>query len=176
MNFEQDYFYHDISIDLDNWDAKADAIGGNFKKAVTVGLDRGMDALVKNTRKKLMEYIGNYDLGGTNLEANIDIVRSGFDVMSITANDYVLYIEFGTGIVGENATHHPDENMFGWFQGHDINDHGYAGWVYIGRDNKKHWTAGQKSKPVLYHTLLYVKNYGVRTINTYVNKELKKYF
>lgn len=63
---------------------------------------------------------------------------------------YAVYVEFGTGVVGEGSPH-PDIRASGWV--YDINNHGEEGWVYFNeRDGKLHWTKGFKSRPFMYNT------------------------
>lgn len=61
---------------------------------------------------------------------------------------YAVYVEFGTGIVGQGNPHPAPE---GWK--YDINEHGEKGWVYYNeRDGKWHWTKGMASRPFMYNT------------------------
>lgn len=61
---------------------------------------------------------------------------------------YAKFVEFGTGIVGKNASH-PEPQ--GWQ--YDINDHGEKGWIYLNeRDGRLHWTQGFRSRPFMYNT------------------------
>lgn len=69
--------------------------------------------------------------------------------------DYGMFVEFGTGIVGANNSHHPAQNAFAWE--YDIHGHGNAGWWYPGDDGKPHWTKGQPSRPFLYETAQQLK-------------------
>lgn len=63
---------------------------------------------------------------------------------------YAVYVEFGTGIVGKRSPH---PNHTGW--DYDSKNHGDSGWWYFNhRDNQWHWTAGYKSRPFMYNTLV----------------------
>ena len=64
--------------------------------------------------------------------------------------EYGMFVEFGTGIVGEEGEKHPAHSAFDWE--HDVHEHGYSGWWYPGRDGKAHWTKGQESRPFMYET------------------------
>lgn len=64
---------------------------------------------------------------------------------------YAMYVEFGTGIMGELNDKHPMHSDVGWE--HDVNDHGFEGWVYKGADGKTHRTWGQPARPFLYETV-----------------------
>jgi HK97 gp10 family phage protein len=64
---------------------------------------------------------------------------------------YAIYVEFGTGIRGEEAQH-PMSGNIGW--AYDVNDHGESGWVYFNeRDGQYHWTDGMPSRPFMYDTV-----------------------
>lgn len=61
---------------------------------------------------------------------------------------YAVYVEYGTGVVG-NGTH--PQPATGWT--YDIHHHGNNGWIYwSGRDGMWHWTKGQVASPFMYNT------------------------
>lgn len=80
---------------------------------------------------------------------------------------YAVYVEFGTGIVGDKNPH-PQAKAHGW--AYDINDHGTAGWFYPVKDGPESnawnpngrkaagvslaWTRGMPARPFMYNTLL----------------------
>lgn len=64
---------------------------------------------------------------------------------------YAMYVEFGTGIRGSEASH-PLSGKTGWY--YDVNNHGEAGWVYYNEnDGSYHWTDGMPSRPFMYDTI-----------------------
>ena len=64
---------------------------------------------------------------------------------------YALYVEFGSGIRGQEAPH-PMAGVVGY--SYDVENHGEDGWVYFNdRDGKYHWTTGMPSRPFLYDTV-----------------------
>ncbi len=64
---------------------------------------------------------------------------------------YAVYVEFGTGIRGEEAQH-PMSGNIGWV--YDSNNHGESGWVYYNdKDGQYHWTDGMPSRPFMYDTV-----------------------
>lgn len=79
---------------------------------------------------------------------------------------YAVYVEFGTGIIGESNAH-PQAEVHGWE--YDINNHGEAGWFYPEKDGpesnawspdgrkaagvKMRWTKGMPARPFMYNTL-----------------------
>ncbi len=62
------------------------------------------------------------------------------------------FIEYGTGIVGENAPKNPMQPS-GW--DFDVNDHGEKGWHYGA--GYRRWTKGQVAKPFMYNTRMYME-------------------
>ncbi len=61
---------------------------------------------------------------------------------------YAVFVEFGTGIVGQTSPH-PDPKDWQY----DINKHGEDGWIYFNeRDGRWHWTKGVESRPFMYNT------------------------
>lgn len=79
---------------------------------------------------------------------------------------YAVFVEFGTGIVGESNPH-PIAGVQGWE--YDIHKHGEAGWFYPAKDGPEsnawhpdgrkaagvslRWTKGIPARPFMYNTL-----------------------
>lgn len=97
---------------------------------------------------------------------------------------YAFFVEFGTGIVGENKPHPglgtgeiKDFGVIGQngtvYTKYDTNDHGEKGWWYrpVGGTKSK-WTKGMPARPFMYNTGLFLedfaKKYGAETIANYV--------
>lgn len=77
--------------------------------------------------------------------------RCGF---VIAGAPYAIYVEYGTGIVGENDPHPEAEGKWDY----DVNQHGVKGWVYRNdRDGKLYWTRGFFSRPFMYNTLRWLE-------------------
>ena len=70
--------------------------------------------------------------------------------------EYGMFVEFGTGIVGENSEHHPATEAFGWQ--YDVNDHGEVGWLFPAEDGTYRRTRGQESRPFMYETALQLRD------------------
>lgn len=68
--------------------------------------------------------------------------------------EYGMFVEFGTGIVGEGAKH-PASGAFNWQ--YDINQHGEAGWHFPADDGKWPITKGQESRPFMYETAMQLR-------------------
>jgi hypothetical protein len=75
-------------------------------------------------------------------------VPDGASWLVITDCPWAAYVEFGTGIVGQESPH-PDTSIVGWK--YDVNQHGDMGWYYF-KDGEWHWTKGMPSRPFLYQT------------------------
>lgn len=69
--------------------------------------------------------------------------------------EYGMFVEFGTGIVGDNSQH-PRAGDFGWQ--YDINNHGEAGWHFPADDGSYPITKGQASRPFMYETALRLRD------------------
>lgn len=76
------------------------------------------------------------------------------------------FVEMGTGVVGKNNPN-PNDTYPGWV--YDVNEHGEAGWKYIGKDGKWHWTKGMPSRPFMYDTAQTLKS----EVADVVRKELE---
>jgi len=63
-----------------------------------------------------------------------------------TDNEKATYAENGTGIVGSR---HPNSSIKGWK--YDVNEHGEAGWNYMGSDGKMHHTKGMPAQKIYYY-------------------------
>lgn len=80
------------------------------------------------------------------------IVRVGDTYCTISNDsDHALYIEFGTGIVGAWSPY--ENNTIGYE--YDVNGHGYEGWYYYDKDEKRvRWTRGMPSRPFVHNTFI----------------------
>lgn len=77
-----------------------------------------------------------------------DMVGVGAKYYIYTGCEWAKFVEFGTGIVGEENPH-PDPSLANWK--YDVNKHGEGGWYYY-RDGEWHWTQGMPSRPFMYET------------------------
>lgn len=100
-------------------------------------LESRFKEVVEESEKRIAEY-GEEQLNAVaptrsidgNMPGSVSVQNDGGMRRVVYAGEDVAYIEFGTGYRGENNPY-PDEivlNNAGWE--YDINDHGYAGWVY----------------------------------------------
>ena len=147
-----------------------------FKRELTDAMTGLCNALMDEgvTMAKIeVAALGAIDTGG--LEASIG--HGAFDAEARTGviyagAYYAFFVEYGTGVVG--AAHpHPEPDTAGiggegnllamTYTGYDTNQHGEKGWWYVSDvDGKLHWTKGMKSRPFMYNTMMYLKNYVER--------------
>lgn len=76
------------------------------------------------------------------------VLTNGARWIIYTGCGWAPFVEFGTGITGQENPH-PDTSLVGWK--YDINDHGQFGWFYL-KDGEWHWTKGLPSRPFMYET------------------------
>ena len=75
-------------------------------------------------------------------------------------SDHVAFVEFGTGIVGKNASHENGEYLakasWSYASGTKIftTKNGKVGWIYPTDDGGFRFTEGMKSRPFMYETAL----------------------
>lgn len=125
-----------------------------FKKDFLAKCDELIEYLAKQgavTAKGNVTMMVGHLTGATSTGRLAESIYWKFDKESrtgIIATDlyYAVFVEYGTGIVGE-ANPHPEPT---W--SYDVNGHGTDGWNYIGEDGKLHWTMGQISHPFMYNT------------------------
>ena len=78
------------------------------------------------------------------------------------ASDHVAFVEFGTGVVGQNGSHKNGEYLskaaWGYATGSKIftTKDGKVGWIYPTDDGEFRFTEGMKSRPFMYETAVEV--------------------
>lgn len=89
------------------------------------------------------------------------ILNAGF--VRVTS-DHVAFVEFGTGVVGQNSPHKNGEYLarasWGYATGPKIftTKNGKVGWIYPTKDGSFRFTEGMRSRPFLYETALELKS------------------
>ena len=83
-------------------------------------------------------------------------------------SDHAVYVEFGTGQIGEEAPYpYPLPNGVSWSYntGNTIFEvtPGQYGWFYPGKDGKWYFTQGMPSRPFMYETSLELQELIVKT-------------
>ena len=86
-----------------------------------------------------------------------DIIKNGSQWFIYTDCDYAKFIEFGTGVIGENSPY-PTSTPIEWnyASGKTIftTIDGRTGWYYPTKDGQARFTEGQPSRPFMYETAL----------------------
>lgn len=138
-----------------------------FPRAVERGIANGKRELREKLEEKCLEYMTDMGLGGSNLMATMIFHEHNDGILIMVGEEYGAFVEYGTGIVGSNNPHpHP------W--AYDVNAHGDDGWIYKGADGKRHWTAGQPSRPFMYKTWLWGTRSASPIMRKHIRAELKK--
>lgn len=118
------------------------------KNAVRVATEEGVQQA-----RELAMYMNAYDSG--ELVNGIVAEYGADDTGRIHSTaPHTAFVELGTGVAGSQNP--APENYYPGWQ-YDVNEHGEAGWWYIGKDGKRHWTKGMPSRPFLYETARLLK-------------------
>ncbi len=79
-------------------------------------------------------------------------------------SDHVAFVEFGTGVVGQNSPHKNGEYLarasWGYATGSKIftTKNGKVGWIYPTDDGGFRFTEGMRARPFMYETALELQN------------------
>lgn len=151
-----------------------------YNRRVEKALDDGFKEFIQKLEEKLVDNMSNYGVASVANVTSITTDRLSDGVIIYLNNDILMYLEYGTGIVGEENPH-PKASKDGWI--YDVNDHNEEGWWYPTTYDDPNpykwtdpngvlraWTKGQISKPFVYETWLW----GRRSINNIVGKHLRR--
>ena len=159
----------------------------DYAGAVERGVQSGMKQVAKRTADKIAEGLVKYGLTDKGI-ANDIFVTIHDNAVSITVNnDFYMFIEFGTGIVGKNGPTHSFIKNHGHPWVFDSKGHGESGWWYpSGSDDPNPtlemdsegvwwaWTKGQESRPFMHDAWLYASKASVVTVDNHIAGELQK--
>ena len=107
----------------------------------------------------------DYSQEGTSISATI----SKYTGTIMARGSQVVYIEFGTGIVGAQNPEHPKPSLWPGYMGHDVNKHGSKGWYFPIGDRshisvlygkkvaRYQHTTGRFASAFMYRTAMYVR-------------------
>lgn len=159
----------EFEVTIENFHSISKFFDG-FPDAVERGIDIGMRRSSKALTKKLKDNLVKYGLGDSALMYEFSTTFDGTTLTLNIDSDYAIYVEMGTGIIGQNDPH-PNQMKLGISWQYDVNDHGTDGWRYYDEDSKRlRWTAGQASRPYIYDTYKWAE----RAIPTMVKNDIKK--
>lgn len=171
---------NEINIEIDIFDfekgsAKFNLLLEKYEDAIQDAIEE----IMYKAEQKLYENLTNYGLMGSELSSDCGVRQTGDYSFEVYAeSDHAMFVEFGTGIVGENNPH-PDPK--GWV--YDTKGKGEEGWWYP-TDNpypgQRHfisddgtllaWTRGQEARPYMYDTYRYIRRIVTRTINKHLGR------
>lgn len=160
-----------IDVSLEKFMMRANATK-ELEEAVNIGVRKGIDNFKPQLEKKFMEHLRKYGLADSDIARNYSFsVDSDFTIKLTIGTEWAIFVEYGTGIVGKQAPHHPKPEL-PWV--HDSHGHGDKGWVYE-KDGRFRWTAGQASRPFMYDTWKWARASFTNTLASAINKEIKNW-
>jgi hypothetical protein len=162
----------DFIIDLDHIE-KGVRDWQKFVDSIEDAVDDGLEELYEKTDAHINQEASKYHLDQSNLHKTKTISRIGNEFEIEYTAPHAPYVEYGTGIVGKNSPH-PDPMEWEEFEGYDINDHGYDGWLYYDNKYKLRWTSGQPARPAMYNTKLWINTQATRVIRKHIRKKIER--
>lgn len=161
-----------FEVNIENF-ASLDKFIKGYPEAVERGIYNGMKRFSKMLTAKLKENAINEGLGDTELMYNFETRFNGSTIELIINSEYAIYVEMGTGIVGE-INPHPDPKKYDISWEYDVEGHGDDGWKYLDDKNKLRWTKGQPSRPYIYQTYKWAESSISNVIRKDIKDEIKK--
>lgn len=144
---------------------------GELLPAIERGLKLGLDEIKDEMYQRLIVATTNIP----DISVELLTVENGFILSA--SGEQVVYLEFGTGIVG-SANPHPrldfaNEVLDGPWE-YDINNHGVAGWNYRDKNGQLQHTTGLPSQHFMYDVWLWGRQSYSNKIRKHINRELKR--
>lgn len=150
-----------------------------LEKAMTDARDEFRDLL----RVKLQEELTRYGLANSKMASTITFTNMSDGMIINVGADYGMYVEFGTGIVGESFPH-PNPGAFGVDWEYDENQHGEKGWWYPTTEadpnpvkkfskSQQQWfgfTRGLPARPFMYNTWLYARRIANQVFGKHIRR------
>lgn len=160
-----------INVSLEKFMMRANATK-ELEQAVNIGIRKGIDNFKPQLEKKFMEHLGKYGLANSDIASNYSVsVDSDLTIKLTIGTEWAIFVEYGTGIVGKQAPHHPKPEI-AWV--HDSHGHGHKGWFFE-KDGERRWTAGAESRPFMYDTWKWARASFTNTLASAINKEIKNW-
>lgn len=157
--------------------------------AIDRGMEKGWKDFEGQAELKLIEILSDYSLLNTGIPRQIktELIENGVSIQLTGEGgdeyNYAVFVEFGTGVIGENSQH-PKASEHGWV--YDSHGHGEAGWWYptdAGDPNpttklsKNGWiafTRGQVSRPFMYDLWLWATQSATNIVNKNIRAEFRR--
>lgn len=138
--------------------------------------------------KALSQGLGEYGLQGTQLASDTSVNQRKNKVIISCASPYAVYVEFGTGIVGNQAGspetppsgYEPGSGeyemfTFNWNRLYRSDDSStYIGWFYPDKDGTIKFTQGQKAKPFMWRAQKIIEGEAERILEKAVDDYFAK--
>lgn len=159
-------------VDIENLSSLAKFVD-NYPSAIERGIYNGMKRFSLALGRKLRQRLVSHGLGGSELMYNFHTEFDGSTITLFIDSDFAIYVEMGTGIVGEIFSH-PDQAKLGISWEYDVEKHGLTGWTYRTEDGQFFHTIGQGSRPYIYETYKWAEASIANYIRKDIIDELKK--
>lgn len=157
-----------LEMKINTFDLDSVSCAINKLKMYRESIDIGLKTSISELTKKGYEYMMSHVPEDTGTLKNSIIWE--FDKLTQKGTikigaDYVLFVEYGTGIVGKKFPH-PDPKSWKY----DVNNHGVKGWWYFDdSQNKIRWTRGRSASAFVYKTMKFLEKEGGKGIVVKMN-------
>lgn len=163
---------YEINVTLKNL-SKIDKELEDYADKLEKAIDDGMSEIEVVVGKKMTEYASNYVLDESNLMKTSYLDKIG-NTLEIGYNaEYAGFVEYGTGIVGQENPHPKPQAVASngkIYAEYDGGEYGDNGWFYYDENKRLHWTKGMPSRPVMYKTYLYASRALANIIGKHIGR------
>lgn len=159
-----------VDIDFDKFMSRHDPMG-EMQDAILDGIEKGVQRLSMLLDKRYHDMLAKHGLSASDMASNYTITVDGLTVELTIGTDYAIYVEYGTGIVGEHFPH--KQPKIDWT--YDVNGHDIKGWYYKDDNGIWHRTYGQKSRPFIYDTWIWARSQFTTIIDGQVRQAIKRW-
>ena len=182
--------YFNFEINMDRLMSKyANKPFPDLGQALEVGLEKGWKDFRNQAEVKLAQILGDYGLLNTGIPRQIvlEIIDNGVSMRLVgegsSAYNYAVFVEFGTGVVGERNPH-PKAGEQGWV--YDTKGHGESGWWYpsdasdpnptlkLGENGWIAFTRGQASRPFMYDLWYWASRSTTQIVEKNIRAEFRR--
>lgn len=145
-------------------------------------IELALPEIGERIKTRLLIELSSMGLGDSSLANSIVVDVSSTDILVTINSDHAIFLEFGTGIRGQQSPH-PNTNFVDTEWIYDVNDHGEEGWWYPTTSSDPNptkrvssngdiyaWTRGHESRPFMYNTWRYSRRMIPQVFNKYVRR------
>ena len=144
---------------IDKLLSKLNRIGGNYKGILVKSLDKNIKMV--QAQAKILCPVDYGDLRNS-IKAEVQEENTGIVAKVYTNSDHAAYVEFGTGIVGENTN---KQEGISFKQ---------EKWFAIIPDVGPRWIEGQPAQPFLYPSLKDNEESVIKNIKADIRQEIRR--